>query len=61
VRDVPDYPTAFDAGKALHAASKAKGDFGFGAQWAGQGAPFARAMGAGELVAVLRRELAGAT
>jgi len=61
VRDVPDYPTAYDAGKALHAASKAKGDFGFGAQWAGQGAPFARAMGAGELVAVLRRELAGAT
>jgi nitronate monooxygenase len=56
-REVPDYPIAYDAGKALHAAGKARGDFGFGAQWAGQGAPLSRAMPAGELVAVLRREL----
>jgi nitronate monooxygenase len=55
-RDVPDYPIAYDAGKALHAAGKAKGDFGFGAQWAGQGAPMARAMPAAELIAVLRQE-----
>ncbi len=54
---MPDYPIAYDAGKALHAAGKAKGEFGFGAQWAGQGAPLSRAMPAGELVALLRREL----
>jgi len=57
--EVPDYPIAYDAGKALHAAARARGDFGFGAQWAGQGAPLARAMPAGELVAVLRREMGG--
>jgi nitronate monooxygenase len=55
--DVPDYPVAYDAGKALHAAGKAKGEFGFGAQWAGQGAPLSRPMPAGELVALLRREV----
>jgi nitronate monooxygenase len=55
--EVPAYPIAYDAGKALHLAAKAKGDFGFGAQWAGQGAPRARAMPAAELVATLRREL----
>jgi nitronate monooxygenase len=58
-REVPDYPIAYDAGKALHAAGKAKGEFGFGAQWAGQGAPLSRPMPAGELVALLRREIAG--
>ncbi len=56
-RDVPDYPIAYDAGKALHAAGKAKGEFGFGAQWAGQGAPLTRPMPAGDLVALLRREV----
>ena len=56
-RDVPDYPIAYDLGKALHAAGKAKGDFGFGAQWAGQGAPLARAIPAGDLVRALRDEL----
>jgi nitronate monooxygenase len=54
---VPDYPIAYDAGKALNAAAKAKSEFGFGAQWAGQGASLARAMPAGELVAELRDEL----
>lgn len=53
----PDYPIAYDAGKALHAAAKAKGDHGFGAHWAGQGAPLARAMPAAELVQLLRAEL----
>jgi nitronate monooxygenase len=57
-REVPDYPIAYDAGKRLHAAGKAKGEFGFGAQWAGQGAPLSRPMPAGELVALLRREMA---
>jgi nitronate monooxygenase len=54
---IPDYPIAYDAGKALHAAAKAAGEFGYGAQWAGQGAPLARALPAGELVARLRKEL----
>ncbi len=55
---VPDYPVAYDAGKALNAAAKAFGDGGFGAQWAGQGAPLSRSMGAAELVQTLERELA---
>lgn len=54
---VPDYPVAYDAGKALHAAAKAKGEFGFGAQWAGRGARLSRAMPAGELVTLLAREM----
>src|SRR5213075_1083237 len=54
---VPDYPIAYDAGKALHAAAKAAGEFGYGAQWAGEGAPLARALPAAELVARLRAEL----
>jgi nitronate monooxygenase len=56
----PAYPIAYDAGKALHAAAKAAGEFGYGAQWAGQGAPLARALPAGELVALLRAELESA-
>lgn len=50
----PDYPTAYTAGKALYAAAKAQGEFGYGAHWAGQGAPLARSLPAGELT----RELA---
>ncbi|MGH7440798.1 MAG: NAD(P)H-dependent flavin oxidoreductase, partial [Polyangiaceae bacterium] len=57
VRDVPAYPIAYDAGKALHAAAKGRGEFGYGAQWAGQGAPLYRAMPAGQLVETLRREM----
>ena len=53
----PDYPIAYDAGKALHAAAKVRGEFGFGAYWAGQGAPLARAMSAADLVMTLREEL----
>lgn len=52
----PDYPIAYDAGKALAAAAKARGEFGYGAQWAGQGAPLARAMPAAALVATLADE-----
>ncbi|KMS54997.1 2-nitropropane dioxygenase [Novosphingobium barchaimii LL02] len=55
---VPDYPIAYDAGKALNAAAKARGEHGFGAQWAGQGAPLARPMPAAQLVETLREELA---
>lgn len=54
----PDYPVAYDAGKALNAAAKTAGDHTFGAQWAGQGAPLARAMPAAELVAALISEMA---
>jgi nitronate monooxygenase len=54
---IPDYPIAYHAGKTLHAMAKAAGEFGYGAQWAGQGAPLARALPAAELVARLRTEL----
>lgn len=55
--NLPDYPIAYDAGKALNAAAKLKGEHGFGAQWAGQGAPLARALPAAELVETLVHEL----
>jgi nitronate monooxygenase len=54
---VPRYPIAYDAGKALHAAAKAARESGYGAHWAGQGAPLARALPAAELVAALAQEL----
>jgi nitronate monooxygenase len=54
---IPEYPIAYDASKALHAAAKAAGEFGYGAQWAGQGAPLARALPAAELVTRLRSEM----
>jgi nitronate monooxygenase len=56
-RDVPSYPIAYDAGKALHAAAMAAGEAGFGAHWAGQGAPLARALPAADLVATLASEI----
>ncbi|HUD29509.1 MAG TPA: nitronate monooxygenase [Novosphingobium sp.] len=56
-RRPPDYPIAYHAGKALNAAAKARGEHGFGAQWAGQGAPLARPMPAARLVETLRAEL----
>jgi nitronate monooxygenase len=55
-RQIPAYPIAYDAGKALNAAAKAAGETRYGAQWAGQGAPLARALPAGQLVAALARE-----
>lgn len=58
--EIPDYPIAYDAGKALNAAAKAAGEGGYGAQWAGQGAPLARAMPAARLVETLATELAAA-
>lgn len=57
---IPDYPIAYDMGKALNAAAKAKGEFGFGAQWAGQGAPLSRPMPAAELVRLLVEEMGAA-
>lgn len=58
---IPDYPVAYDAGKALNAAAKAAGEAGFGAQWAGEGAPRARPMSARSLVQTLVAELARAS
>src|SRR6185437_11657669 len=54
---IPAYPIAYDAGKALNAAAKAAGEPGYGAQWAGQGAPLARALAAADLVRRLADEL----
>jgi nitronate monooxygenase len=56
-RGAAAYPRAYDAGKALNAAAKAKGETGYGAQWAGQTAPLARSLPAAKLVATLVREM----
>lgn len=58
--EIPAYPIAYDAGKALNAAAKAAGEPGFGAQWAGEGAHRSRALPAGRLVAALAAEIAAA-
>jgi nitronate monooxygenase len=55
--EIPAYPIAYDAGKALNAAGRSAGEPGFGAQWAGQGAPLARALPAADLVATLVAEM----
>ncbi|GJH24516.1 nitronate monooxygenase family protein [Caballeronia novacaledonica] len=54
---IPAYPITYDAGKSLHAAAKAKGEFGYGAQWAGQAAALVRELPAAELMARLEVEL----
>ncbi len=54
---VPAYPIAYDMGKALNAAAKLAGETGYGAQWAGTGAPLARSMPAARLVAQLAEEI----
>ncbi|MDE4133079.1 nitronate monooxygenase [Phaeobacter sp. QD34_3] len=58
--EIPDYPIAYDAGKALNAAAKSAGVSEFGAQWAGQGAPRARSGSAGQIMQMLRAELQAA-
>jgi len=55
-REIPVYPIAYDAGKALNAAAKTAHETGYGAQWAGQGAPLVRERPAAELVALLAQE-----
>lgn len=57
---IPDYPVAYDAGKALNAAGKNAGQSGYGAQWAGQGAPLARAVSVAALMQAMKDELAQA-
>jgi nitronate monooxygenase len=54
---LPDYPMVYDAGKALHAAAKAKGSADFAAQWAGQGFRLSRSLPAADLVRQLRAEM----
>jgi len=58
-----DYPVTYDATKHLHALASQQGKHEFAAnvaaQWAGQGAPLARALAARELFAQLLRELNG--
>lgn len=54
---LPGYPMVYDAGKALHAAAKAKGSADFAAQWAGQGFRLSRSLPAADLVRQLRAEL----
>ena len=54
---VPDYPIAYDAGKTLNKAARNCGESGFGAYWAGQGVPLARAMPVGQLMDKLKEEL----
>ena len=56
-RDVPDYPIAYDLGKALNAAGKRAKEAGFGAHWAGQGAPLSRTLSAAQLVRELVAEM----
>lgn len=45
-----DYPLAYDAAKALHAAASAVGNHDFAPHWAGQGAPLARELPAASLM-----------
>lgn len=57
---IPAYPIAYDAAKALISAAKSQGETGYAVQWAGQGAPQARALPAAELVERLQEELEAA-
>lgn len=54
---LPDYPIAYSAAKALHAAASQQENHDFAAHWAGQGAPLARALPASALVHLLSAEL----
>jgi nitronate monooxygenase len=53
---VPDYPIAYDAAKALHAAASKNGNQDYSVNWAGQAFPLARAMPAAELIRTLAAE-----
>ncbi|GAA5442008.1 nitronate monooxygenase [Microbulbifer sp. NBRC 101763] len=53
----PDYPICYSAGKALAAAAANAGSEDFSVQWAGQGAPLARALPASELMTTLIAEI----
>jgi nitronate monooxygenase len=55
--EIPDYPVAYDLGKSLHAAGKRRGEYGYGAQWAGTGAALAQQGSTAAIVANLVRGL----
>ncbi|WP_299998793.1 nitronate monooxygenase family protein [uncultured Cedecea sp.] len=57
IQSIPAYPLTYALGKSLASAAAAKGEPGFAAQWAGQGAHLARELPAGQLVALLAAEL----
>jgi nitronate monooxygenase len=57
---LPDYPIAYDAAKALHAAAARHGCNDYSVNWAGQGFALARAMPAADLVRTLAAEIAQA-
>jgi len=57
---IPNYPIAYDAGKALNAAAKKLGEGGFGAHWAGQGAPLCRSVPVANLMVLLLSEMEAA-
>lgn len=54
---IPDYPIAYDAGKALNAAARTRGSAQFAAHWAGQAVAMARAMPAAMLIERLVDEM----
>ncbi|HLD65677.1 MAG TPA: nitronate monooxygenase family protein [Pseudomonas sp.] len=54
---LPDYPIAYDAGKALHAAASARGNQDFAAHWAGQGVALSRELPAEALIRTLVAEM----
>ena len=54
---LPDYPITYDAAKALHAAASSKGSQEYSVNWGGTNFAQARAVPAGELVAVLAKEI----
>lgn len=47
---LPDYPIAYDAGKALHQVAATHGNQEYAAHWAGQAAPLARELPAADLI-----------
>jgi nitronate monooxygenase len=57
---VPAYPVAYDLAKTLNAAATAMHESGYGAHWAGQGAPMIRTGTAAELMKSLTAELQNA-
>ncbi|MFC0252278.1 NAD(P)H-dependent flavin oxidoreductase [Massilia consociata] len=54
---IPDYPIAYDAAKALHAAACAAGSQDYSVNWGGTHFAQARSMPAAELVATLAAEM----
>ncbi len=54
---IPNYPLAYFAGKALHAAAKRHGSSSFAAHWAGQALSMSRCMPAADLIKALSHEM----